>query len=120
MTAVVGDIDVINESTERPQSPGQLRSHYAPCTKMEPLRDDMRPPLGERVGLLAISPIAANGYAVVEVLSPTGDLQEAAANLFSALRRLDVLQLDRIVCEFAPSRGIGLAINDRLLRGCQR
>ena len=120
MTAVVGDIDVSNEYSERPQSPGQLRSHYAPHTKMERLRDATRPPPGERVGLLAIRPIAAKGYAAVEVLSPSGDLQEAAANLFSALRRLDVLQLDRIVCEFAPARGIGLAINDRLSRGCQR
>lgn len=120
MTALVGDIDVINGYSERPQSPGQLHSHYAPRTKMEPFRDSDPPPPGERVGLLAMSPNPAIGYAAVEILSPAGDLQEAATNLFSALRRLDVLQLDRIVCEFAPERGIGLAINDRLLRACQR
>ena len=87
---------------------------------MQPLEPESLPTEVERVGLLALRPTRSDGYAAVEVLSQTGDLLEAAAHLFAALRNLDELKLDRIVCELAPTRGIGVAINDRLLRGCQR
>jgi L-threonylcarbamoyladenylate synthase len=50
----------------------------------------------------------------VEVLSESGDLREAAATLFSKLRRLDEAGLDCIVAERVPEHGLGLAINDRL------
>jgi len=46
-------------------------------------------------------------------LSSSGDLVEAAANLFSHLRTLDVTALSRIVMRI-PHEGIGEAINDRL------
>jgi len=71
------------------------------------------------VGLLAIGPRTSREYHGIEVLSATGDLHEAAANLFAALRRLDAGGFDRIACELAPPSGLGAAINDRLLRGCQ-
>jgi len=50
------------------------------------------------------------------ILSATGDLHEAAANLFSALRKMDDLDIDLILTEFVPENGLGLAINDRLKR----
>ena len=52
----------------------------------------------------------------VEVLSKKGDLREAAANLFSAIRRLDALNLDLILAESVPEVGLGRAIMDRLRR----
>jgi L-threonylcarbamoyladenylate synthase len=52
----------------------------------------------------------------VEILSPSGDLQAAAAKLFAALHRLDALKLDVIVATAMPDTGLGLAINDRLRR----
>ena len=52
----------------------------------------------------------------VEILSKKGDLREAAANLFSAIRRLDALNLDLIVAEPVPEVELGRAIMDRLRR----
>jgi L-threonylcarbamoyladenylate synthase len=117
--ALIGDVDATVAVTTRPQSPGQLSSHYAPSTRMEPFREEPQPAAEERVGLLAIAK-SRPGFAAVEILSSQGDLREAASNLFAALRRLDCQRLDRILCEFAPAHGLGLAINDRLWRGCQR
>jgi hypothetical protein len=59
-------------------------------------------------------PCCADGFAAVEVLSETGDLREAAANLFAALRRLDRLGLDLILARPIPDTGLGRAILDRL------
>jgi L-threonylcarbamoyladenylate synthase len=52
----------------------------------------------------------------IEVLSKKGDFREAAANLFAAIRRLDMLNLDLILAETVPEAGLGRAINDRLRR----
>ena len=56
----------------------------------------------------------------VEVLSPEGDLREAAVNLFAAIRRLDALNLDVILAESVPEVGLGRAIMDRLRRASRR
>jgi len=104
-------------------SPGTLPRHYAPRTALA-LRagetdsnwDDQ---LGSsvRVGLLAFCPgDQTSRFAQVEVLSHTGDLREAAANFFEALRRLDAAGLDLIVADVFPEVGLGRALNDRLRR----
>ena len=54
------------------------------------------------------------------VLSPKGDLNEAAANLFSMLRELDQMDVGLILVELAPDHGIGKAINDRLQRAAAK
>ncbi len=66
------------------------------------------------------APQEAPGYDVVEVLSPSGNLREAAANLFAALHRLDAMGLDRLVAYGVPEHGLGIAIMDRLRRGATR
>ena len=68
-----------------------------------------------KCGLLAFtnSPDDAD-LAAVEILSPTGDLREAAATLFAKLRRLDAAGLDLILAEPVPEHGLGIAIMDRL------
>jgi L-threonylcarbamoyladenylate synthase len=50
-------------------------------------------------------------------LSPTGDLEEAAANLFAMMRALDGPPFEAIAVMPVPDRGLGRAINDRLRRG---
>ncbi|MCB0785617.1 MAG: hypothetical protein KDC02_15610, partial [Flavobacteriales bacterium] len=50
------------------------------------------------------------------VLSPSGDLAEAARNLFAALRELDASDVELILAEPVPEEGLGRAINDRLRR----
>ena len=57
-----------------------------------------------------------HGAVINEVLSATGDLHEAARELFAALRRLDSSHVDLIIAEMFPEVGLGRAINDRLRR----
>jgi L-threonylcarbamoyladenylate synthase len=96
----------------RRKSPGMLASHYAPSL---PLRlEAVRARPGE--ALLAFGPEAPSGFAEVLWLSRTGDLAEAAANLFSMLRRLDRPPFAAIAVMAIPEQGLGRAINDRLRR----
>jgi L-threonylcarbamoyladenylate synthase len=97
------------------RSPGLLISHYAPnllvrLNAVEAAADE---------ALLAFGAVAPGG-AVVANLSTSGDLAEAAANLFAALRHLDEegqrLGLRGIAVMAVPGVGLGLAINDRLQR----
>lgn len=116
----LGNLDWSTEAGARPEAPGQLARHYATRTPLQVREEEDplgRPRPGERVGLLALtSPVKPEAYAAVEALSPSGDLREAAANLFAALHRLDSLHLDRLVARPVPERGLGIAIMDRLRR----
>ncbi len=53
-------------------------------------------------------------------LSPIGDLIEAAANLFSALRQLDASGVATVAVMPIPRHGLGEAINDRLRRAASQ
>jgi L-threonylcarbamoyladenylate synthase len=89
-------------------SPGQLASHYAPDAKIHLNALSAAP--GEV--LLAFGP--ATDAALN--LSPSGDLEEAAANLFAMLRALDAMEPRAIAVMPIPDHGLGEAINDRLRR----
>ncbi|MSP48270.1 MAG: threonylcarbamoyl-AMP synthase [Alphaproteobacteria bacterium] len=108
--AIVGALEAAGDGPLR--SPGQLDSHYAPALPVRLEATAARP--GE--ALLAFGPRAPTGAAATLDLSPTGDLAEAAANLFAFLRRLDRSDLDGIAVMPIPERGLGRAINDRLRR----
>ena len=101
-------------------SPGMLSRHYAPVTPLL-IQDRAEPPPNQRAGLLTLQATAeASRFAAVEILSASGDLVEAAAHFFAALRRLDSSGLDVIVATPFPDRGLGLALNDRLRRAAKR
>ena len=94
---------------------GQLASHYAPQGTVRLSVDAVLP--GE--WLIAFGPQAVAGQeqaAGVINLSPTGDLREAAANLFAALSTLDRPDIAAIAVAAIPATGLGEAINDRLSR----
>lgn len=93
-------------------APGMLASHYAPKAAIR-LDAAMAEP-GE--ALLAFGPRLPGGAATVLNLSPTGDLAEAAANLFGHLRRLDASGASHIAVMPIPAEGLGEAIRDRLAR----
>ncbi len=89
----------------RHAAPGLLKSHYAPRTSMvlmDGARSFVKKNLKYRLGLL----------------SHPKDLRKAASNLFQAIRKLDKMNLDLIVAEKVPARGIGFAIMDRLKKAC--
>ena len=100
-----------------PTAPGQMESHYAPRTslRLAEHRTSNTKHRTSKVGLLAFTPPGnADEFTAVEILSPTGDLREAAATLFDKLRRLDAAGLDLIIAETVPEHGLGIAIMDRL------
>jgi L-threonylcarbamoyladenylate synthase len=102
------------------RGPGMLTRHYAPRTPLVIAAGDGGGAASRehrRVGRLAFRAIDdPDRFAAVEVLSPAGDLREAAANLFAAMRRLDAAGLDLIVADRFPETGLGHALNDRLRR----
>jgi L-threonylcarbamoyladenylate synthase len=110
----------VNVSERIVNSPGSLPGHYAPKKRLHIMDSDMKPiPEGAKVGLLAFSTSFQEkhqGYAALEVLSPSIDLKEAAANFYGALRRLDQSNVDLIVAQPLPEEGLGVAIMDRLRR----
>jgi L-threonylcarbamoyladenylate synthase len=117
-----GKIDNV-ASSEKVSAPGQLPTHYAPKTQLRLIEDvnSFSPDKNQRVGLLAWNPIESEkNFAVVRYLSERQDLREAAENLFRYLRELDVPNVDLIVAEQVPDRGLGAAIMDRLRRAVHR
>ena len=111
------EVAVTTGPSATPESPGMLLRHYAPRTRLR-IADPSAAAVaiqGRRVGLLAFRAApASRGFAAVETLSASGDLREAAANLFAALRRLDAAGVDEIIAEPIPETGLGRAIMDRL------
>jgi L-threonylcarbamoyladenylate synthase len=108
--SVIGTVEVSTAEVDRPAAPGMLPRHYAPRTPIVLEWD-------KKVGLLAFQePISSIKFHHVEILSKKGDMREAAANLFAAIRHLDTLNLDLILAEAIPEIGLGRAIMDRLRR----
>lgn len=95
----------------QPTSPGQLASHYAPRATLRLDATSVAPD----EALLAFGPNAPQHAGPSVNLSPGGDLKEAAANLFAALRTLDGGAATIAVMPI-PHTGLGEAINDRLRR----
>ncbi len=116
--AVVGPVRVREHSSSNPEAPGMLKSHYAPRVKLV-LADtiqlaDADP---QRTGILAFSHFSELvPLQHQRILSAKGDLAEAASQLFAAMRYLDEQDIDLILAQRVPPLGLGLAINDRLLR----
>jgi len=102
---------VVTGEGDRPQAPGMMASHYAPDAGLR--MDATRPGPGEV--WIGFGP--GCDHADMN-LSPAGNLAEAAANLFSALRAADALAGPggRIAVAPVPAHGLGHAINDRLAR----
>jgi len=100
---------------DAPAAPGMLSSHYAPDAAIILNAQEADP----AEGLLSFGPdpLPRAQEALAEVnLSPSGDLTEAAANLFQAMRTLDASGAATIRVQFIPNFGLGEAINDRLRR----
>ncbi len=94
------DADTLN-------APGQLRSHYAPRARVRLNATDW----AQGEARLGFGPVDCDLN-----LSPSGDLDEAATNLFAHLHRLDAQGAAVIAVSPVPHQGMGIAINDRLSR----
>jgi L-threonylcarbamoyladenylate synthase len=115
-----GDIFLPDADRERMHTPGGLLGHYAPKKELRIIEADISQfSPDSKAGLLAFRTPArevAQKFTALEILSPTGDLREAAANFYKALRRLDEGKSAIIYAEALPEEGIGIAIMDRLRR----
>lgn len=124
--AVAYDLGAHKEKDGDVKSPGQLLKHYAPSIPVRLNAVDVKE--GEALlafGGLKFMGIKTGGKAsdlpdhALRNLSEGGDLMEAAANLFTMLRDLDVSENKAIAVMNIPENGVGLAINDRLKRAAQ-
>jgi len=117
--AMIGPVQVNAHSSSSPHAPGMLKSHYAPKVplilgKLEKLVPEYR---NQQIGILSFQERFPEIPSERQfALSSSGDYNEAARNLFLAMRYLDRLPLDFILAELLPEEGLGRAINDRLRR----
>lgn len=118
--AAIGKVLVQTYSSSNPRTAGMLKSHYAPHKKvvlgnitqlLQTFSEENRQGL---VGVLSFR--QDYGCPRQVILSPDGNLNEAAGRLFAALRTLDNLPVTVILTEPVPDVDIGRAINDRLKR----
>lgn len=97
------------------QAPGMMQSHYAPAATMRLAVSELLD--GE--ALLAFGPQrvrASERASHCLNLSESGNLREAAVNLFDYMKKLDATGAKIIAVEPIPATGLGEAINDRLAR----
>ncbi len=127
LEAHIGKVKVEIEAVDNnPKSPGQLLRHYAPNTPIRLNAVDVKK--GEALlgfGTLKFMGIEDGGFAEslpegqLLNLSASGDLHEAAANLFLMLHKLDEGGFERIAVMDIPNEELGVAINDRLKRAAE-
>lgn len=126
LAPVIGGVAYDTGDHGRPKSPGQMLHHYAPSIPLRLNAVDVR----EGEALLAFGPLKFMGVqgagaakdlpdSMLRNLSETGDLNEAAANLFRMLRDLDRPGHRGIAVMNIPAQGLGHAINDRLTRAAR-
>lgn len=113
--ACAGPVLISTEPGSHPAAPGMLKSHYAPRKKLNWFTNNAA--LTPRTAIIGFDHYVP-GIAKENqfLLSPAGDLQEAARRLFAVMRELDASTFEEIMAVPFPATGIGLAINDRLRR----
>ncbi len=106
------------KKTGKLQAPGQLKKHYAPKANLSIING------GEKIdansAYIAFKKRPYCKCKVVKILSPKGDLKEAAANLFDFFHFIERSKIKKIYIEKVPHIGLGLAINDRIMRAATK
>ena len=109
-------IHIVNTASNKPLTAGQQLSHYAP---RKPLYVGDVSQLasiykGKKIAIISLN--THYTFGTTYILSATGNINEAAQNLFATLHTIDVTDAEIIIAEIVDSAGIGAAINDRLQR----
>ena len=115
---LIGDVEVKVNVSSDPSAPGMLKSHYSPGRKViiGNIAKNLLKLNPEETGIISYVDTFEVPDENLFVLSPSGDLKEAARNLFKALRKMDNPKISQILAEYVPHEGLGRAINDRLKR----
>lgn len=106
---------VSHGDANKPSAPGQLLKHYAPRMPMRINVQDSDVRENEFfIGFGKVDGAHLN-------LSVSGDLGEAATNLFAYMREAEThSEFDGIAMSPIPETGLGLAINDRIRRAAYK
>lgn len=122
--AVVGEVFLITKNDTTPDAPGMLTKHYAPKTATyltETVSELISSFAGKKIGVLLLDGKLALNSGITKIfLSENGDLAEAAKNLYESLHQLDKMNLDVIIAQKMPEKGLGVSINDRLERATKK
>jgi len=114
----IGKVEMNISSHSRPNSPGQLDKHYATKTPLKLIDEvDLATIKTQHSGAIVFHTLLQ--HIPIEnqiVLSSSKSVDEAARNLFAAMRDMDARKLELILTEIFPATGLGPAINDRLKR----
>lgn len=121
---IVGKLLITTNNDKTPNAPGMLSRHYAPMTDTyltDTISELIKSFKGRKIGLLLFKN-HSNDDTIMhqEVLSQSGNLTEAAKNLYAAMHRLDHSKLDVILAERLPNIGLGKTINDKLERATKK
>lgn len=102
------------------EAPGELPYHYSPMKPLHLINGPSDATCANSSYLAFQEPQRPLEARYVKVLSPIGDLREAASNFFSFLIELDRDDIDMIYAERIPEKGIGRAIMERLKKASKR
>lgn len=102
------------------EAPGELPYHYSPMKPLRLVNGPSDATCANSSYLAFQEPRRPLQARYIKVLSPTGDLREAASNFFSFLIELDRDDIDMIYAERIPEKGIGRAIMERLKKASKR
>ena len=114
----VGKVVVKRSNNAGPSAPGMLKSHYSPGRRIliGAIAKNIADKDTSAIGVISYRtefPVPKENQFV---LSPSGDINEAAGNIFTALRKMDQPHIREVFAEWLPDKGLGRAINDRLKR----
>jgi len=123
--SLIGPLAESRALNDTVMSPGMMKSHYAPRAPLEAhdLEALIKTPVEKTSAFLFFDGASRGKWqkkqkqphnALIKVLSETGNITEAAARFFQSLHELDKPEINRIYAQFAPQKGLGIAINDRL------
>ncbi len=115
---LVDEVEIRINQSSNPKAPGMLKSHYAPKKPLYfgNVAAKIKEHQGKKIGLISFNKKYSGEKITNILLSENGIAEEAAKNLFSALRKFDESDVEIIIAEELPDHFIGRAINDRLRR----
>lgn len=98
-----------------PEAPGMLASHYSPSKPFFLYSPELLSSIDpSESGFIGFQGEVPASFKEVLILSPKGDLKEYATRIFGAMHQMEASDVNTIVVEPVPKKGIGVAIMDRL------
>ena len=119
---LIGELTEIPNQSNNPNSPGQLKVHYAPNIPIY-FYDEEKVNVFSHLkigGIFLQEEKKSDKFFITKVLSESGNLREATSNLFAYLHEMEGLNLDMIFVERVEQKGLGIAIMDRLTKAANK